>query len=186
MYWFFNTNTKEFDKQEKVEEEYEVIEKDTFEKSDDKKDKDTEDITMMQLKNMEARMLELEFKVDDILSILHEIQQRAESPYKDCHNYYDDIALPLLEQQTQTEFDKFLSETLEVNLGNELIIGKKNFSKSLDKTDKYISKKPLILKCFDKIKESKTKPKVPTRIRKSNRINNKNLKVKKDNNIKTK
>jgi len=174
MYWFFNTNTKEFDKQEKVEEEYEVIEKE-----------ETEDITMMQLKNMEARMLELEFKIDDILTTLHEIQQRAESPYKDCHNYYDDITLPLLEQQTQTEFDKFLSETLEINLGNELIIGKKNFSKSLDKTEK-----PLILKCLDKIEKEnkkenkKEKPKVPTRIRKSKRINNKNLKVKKDNNIK--
>ena len=172
MYWFFNTDTKEFDKQEK-EEEYEVIEKEET------------SVFMMQLKNMEARLLELEYKVDDILTILHEIQQRAESPYKDCHNYYKDVALPLLEKQTQTEFDKFLEETLEVNLGNELIIGKKNFSKSLDKTASDIAEKPLILKCLDKIEKEnkKEKPKVPTRIRKSKRIINKNLKDKKDNTI---
>jgi len=130
-------------------------------------------------------MLELEYKIDDIVTLLHEQQRKCESPetYTDCYNFYDPI--PTLEKETQTELDRFLEETLQINLG-------KNFSKSLDKTEiaSDIAEKPLILKCFDKVEEKqkkkpkpKPKPKVPTRIRKSKRVINKNLKDKETNTI---
>ena len=212
MWFFFNTAKNEFEKQdEETEKDYEVITEEKTEeqesKSDCKQDCEEDDLILMKLKNVEARMLELEYKIDDIVTLLHEQQRKCESPdtYKDCYNFYDPI--PTLEKETQTELDRFLEETLQINLGNELIIGKKNFSKSnsglrsglgisLDKTEiaNDIAEKPLILQCFDKVeqkqkkkKESKTqkkpKPKVPTRIRKSKRVINKNLKDKESNTI---
>tara|TARA_R100001443_G_C3303741_1_gene165981 strand:+ start:14 stop:700 length:687 start_codon:yes stop_codon:yes gene_type:complete len=220
MWFWFNTANNEFEKQDTFNKsesksdskqdckEYEVITEEKTEEQEPKSEQDCEDpdLILMKLKNVEARMLELEYKIDDIVTLLHEIQQRAESPncdcYKDCFNFYDPT--PTLEKETQTELDKFLEETLQVNLGNELVIGKKNFSKSLDKTETAntfeksddkrdkdiadIAEKPLILKCFDKVEEKqkkkpKPKPKVPTRIRKSKRVINKNLKDKESNTI---
>ncbi len=187
MWFFFNTAKNEFEKQDTFNKsesksdskqdckDYEVITEENTEEQDPKSEQDCEedDLILMKLKNVEARMLELEYKIDDIVTLLHEQQRKCESPeiYKDCYNFYDPI--PTLEKETQTELDRFLEETLQINLG-------KNFSKSLDKTEiaSDIAEKPLILKCFDKVeekqkkkKESKTqkkpKPKVPKRIRKS-------------------
>ena len=203
MWFFFNTAKNEFEKQDtntqprpqagiafnKSEsksdckqdcKEYEVITEEKTEEQDPKSEQDCEedDVILMKLKNVEARMLELEYKIDDIVTLLHEQQRKCESQetYKDCYNFYDPI--PTLEKETQTELDRFLEETLQINLGNELIIGKKELEK------------PLILKCFDKVEEKqkkkpkpKPKPKVPTRIRKSKRVINKNLKDKETNTI---
>ena len=209
MWFWFNTNTNEFEKQETLkksldksdckqdceekETEYEVIaeEKNNVEKSE--QDCENPDLILMKLKNVEARMLELEYKIDDIVTLLHEMQQRAESPncdcYKDCFNFYD--STPRLEKETQTELDKFLEETLQINLGNELIIGKNTLLEKANPKETAsdianIAEKPLILKCFDKVEEKqkkKPKPKVPTRIRKSKRVINKNLKDKETNTI---
>jgi hypothetical protein len=229
MWFWFNTANNEFEKQDTFNKsesksdskqdckEYEVITEEKTEEQEPKSEQDCEDpdLILMKLKNVEARMLELEYKIDDIVTLLHEMQQRAESPncdcYKDCFNFYDPT--PTLEKETQTELDKFLEETLQVNLGNELVIGKNTllekanpketantFEKSDDKRDKDIAEKPLILKCFDKVEKNtllkkanpkeiandiakKPKPKVPTRIRKSKRIINKNLKDKESNTI---
>jgi len=192
MWFFFNTAKNEFEKQDTFNKsesksdckqdckEYEVITEENTEEQEPKSEQDCEedDVILMKLKNVEARMLELEYKIDDIVTLLHEQQRKCESPetYKDCYNFYDPI--PTLEKETQTELDRFLEETLQINLGNELIIGKKELEK------------PLILKCFDKVEEKqkkkpkpKPKPKVPTRIRKSKRVINKNLKDKETNTI---
>ena len=179
MWFFFNTAKNEFEKQdEETEKDYEVITEEKTEDPKSEQDCEEDDVILMKLKNVEARMLELEYKIDDIVTLLHEQQRKCESPeiYKDCYNFYDPI--PTLEKETQTELDRFLEETLQINLGNELIIGKKELEK------------PLILKCFDKVEEKqkkkpkpKPKPKVPTRIRKSKRVINKNLKDKETNTI---
>ena len=171
MWFWFNTNTNEFEKQETLKKsldksdckqdckEYEILEENT--PDEEKTSEDNTILVLMKLKNIEARMLELEYKVDDIITLLHEMQQRAESPdcdcYKDCFNFYDPI--PSLEKETQTELDKFLEETLQINMGPELIIDKKHKTEiantlKKNKKDKN-TEKPLILKCFDKLEENK-------------------------------
>lgn len=159
MNWFFYTSKKE------DEENYQVIEVAENSKF------------MEKLIKMEERMEELENKVDDILTLLHEQQRKEEAQYLDCVDYG---FYPPIDTAVQTDLDKFLEETFQLNIGEgHVIIGDS------------VKEEPQILKCLKEIEE-KNKEEKETKetkcepARKSKRIKNKNLKNRKSINNKKK
>ena len=110
---------------------------------------------------------------------LRELYTYSPIVFDDCVDY----SLPtFMDCGTQTDLLKQVEDIYKVNVGEgHIIIG---------------DKKPEILKCFEKLEDKKytfnksnnkkgvegeNVPSVPTRIRKSKRLNKKNLKNKKDN-----